>query len=251
MPTNEEWLARALQATRQSKSIVFDSADVTTDLVALANSGGGAMVFSQPIDVTPIQADVPFERFPGEKTVLVVQPAASPIVLGGVVYVRRGAKSVPATSEDLRKFIERRLQGARRQWLAGVRRVVAGEPPEVRVTVEPSAKGVRIVDDPHAPAFRQIDPNQTHPFRQKDVIAEVRKVLPPGETFTSRDAVAVRRQHNIDANPAFFYRPKFASPQYSREYVDWLRARIAEDPSFLPEARRHYAEEILTAAASR
>lgn len=168
----------------------------------------------------------------------------------GSVYFRHGAKSEPGVTEDLRKFVDRRLERVRRGWLEGVRKLVTTPPGStiavqpaggVQVTGDPSATRIRIVNDPDAPAFRQIDPNETHPFRQKEVVAQVKAVLPAGGHFTSHDAQAVRRLHDIDRNPAFFYRPKFGSPQYSREYVGWLRDQIAQDATFLDEVHQRLA----------
>jgi predicted HTH transcriptional regulator len=44
--------------------------------------------------------------------------------LGGTVYFRHGAKSEPGNSEDLRTFIERRLDAIRSEWLSGIAKVV-------------------------------------------------------------------------------------------------------------------------------
>jgi hypothetical protein len=168
----------------------------------------------------------------------------------GAVYFRHGAKSEPGVTEDLRKFVDRKLEALRREWLEGVRRVitapsgstVAVHPAgEVLVSIDPSAARIRIVDDPDAPAFRQVDPNETHPYRQKDVIAQVKTFLPTGHHFTTHDAVAVRRLYAIDTNPTFFYRPKFASPQYSSEYVEWLREQMSQDTLFLDDVRQRFS----------
>ena len=42
----------------------------------------------------------------------------------GAVYFRHGAKSEPATSDDVRQFIERRLEAVRNAWLSGIRKVI-------------------------------------------------------------------------------------------------------------------------------
>jgi hypothetical protein len=44
--------------------------------------------------------------------------------LSGSIYFRHGAKSEPGNSEDLRLFIERRLQSIRREWLDGITKIV-------------------------------------------------------------------------------------------------------------------------------
>jgi len=167
----------------------------------------------------------------------------------GSVYFRHGAKSEPGVTDDLRRFLERKLDALRRIWLDGVRKVVtapagstvAVQPAgEVRVTVDPAAARIRIVDDTDAPAFRQVDPNQTHPYRQKELLALVKAFLPAGQHFTTHDALAIRRFHNIDANPTFFYRPKFGSPQYSPQYIEWLRENLIQDALFIDQARLYF-----------
>ena len=299
-------VAKATRASRESKSIEFkpafdirseaDWCEIVRDVIAMANSGGGAIVIGvdrkgQPLqgafrvagfDVADLAARIHdytgtdfigFEIVLTEKdgspvAVITVDPSEHPIAFSkagpcadpgdqtvpifsaGRVYFRHGARSEPASTEDLRRFVERRLAAQRREMLRDVRKVVSGRDgrsvapaSEVRVTANPAAAGIRIVDDPDAPAYRQIDPNETHPFRQKHVIAEIRKSLPGGEHFSSRDALAVRRLHDIDSNPAFFYHPKFGSPQYSPAYIDWLRERVT-DPAFLPEVRRRWNERL-------
>jgi hypothetical protein len=168
----------------------------------------------------------------------------------GAVYFRHGAKSEPGVTEDLRKFVDRKVEALRREWLEGVRKVVSAPPGstvavqpagEVRVTIDPSAARFRIVNDPEAPAFRQIDPNETHPYRQKEVIAQVRTFLPSGQHFTAHDALAVRRLNDIDQNPTFFYRPRFGSPQNSTDYVGWFREQISQVVLCLDDARSRFA----------
>ena len=168
----------------------------------------------------------------------------------GTVYFRHGAKSEPGVTEDLRKFVDRKLEETRREWLEGVRKVVtapAGSTvavhatSDVRVTVDPSAARIRIVNDLDAPAFRQVDPNDTHPYRQKDVISQVRLALPLGQHFTAHDALAIRRLNSVDENPTFFYRPRFGSPQYSSAYVEWLKEQVTQDAVFLEEMRSRFA----------
>jgi hypothetical protein len=100
----------------------------------------------------------------------------------GVVYVRHGAKSEPATSHDLERIIERRLREVRSFWLKGVRRVIEA-PPDSVVTVGPrpvqvvadpaAATPVRITTDPAAPLVTLADPDKTHPNRLKELLAAV------------------------------------------------------------------------------
>lgn len=167
----------------------------------------------------------------------------------GSVYFRHGAKSEPGNSEDLRQFVDMKLRKIRGQWMRGLRKVVtapAGSsvaiiPSGVRITDEPSATPIRLVSDPSAPAYRQEDPNSTHPLRQMDVIGQVRAHLPGNERFVAHDALAIRRVYKIDENPAFYYRPRFGSPQYSQRFVDWLLQQLRQNSQFINEARSMFS----------
>jgi hypothetical protein len=101
---------------------------------------------------------------------------------GGTVYFRHGAKSEPANADDLRIFIENRIEAMRKAWFEGIVKVVEA-PPGSRVEVTPpetanaSAGAVRLVNDPAAPALRHVPVDETHPFRQKEVVAEINRRL--------------------------------------------------------------------------
>src|SRR5947207_2727562 len=180
MPTP---LERALVATRESRRVVFraafDGDAVRKDVAALANSGGGAILFGVDKSGRPIGGEPPrieiddfadveaieTTKFGTRLAALVVGEAVTPIVLDGVVYVRRGARSEPATTDDLAAIVQRRIDAARRDWLGAVRRVVKGAAQPVNV---------RIVDDRRAPAYRVVDYDKTHPYRQKELLAALR-----------------------------------------------------------------------------
>src|SRR5438067_12630954 len=139
MPT---LLERALIAPRESRRIElretfnFDERDVA----ALANSGGGVILFGVDKHGDPIGAELPSVaqaqaqrrdveigeavKFGKRLLTAIVPEAPTPCVVEGVVYVRRGARSVPATTEELAKIVQRRVEAARREWLGAVRRVV-------------------------------------------------------------------------------------------------------------------------------
>src|SRR5690349_3866190 len=153
MPT---LLERALIATRASRRIelkeTFDPDK--KDVAALANSGGGVVLFGVDRRGEPTGAPLPSTlpprtietvKFGKRVLAMTIEEAPTPIVCDGVVYVRRGARTVPATTEELAKIVDRRVEAARREWLGAVRRVVR----------EPDAPvAVRVVDDKRAPAYR-------------------------------------------------------------------------------------------------
>lgn len=164
----------------------------------------------------------------------------------GTVYFRHGAKSEPGDSNDIRRVIERELERSRKSWLGNIRKVVKAPagyrvqllPPEIIASTQPIATPVRIVDTPTAPAYKIVGPDRTHPHRQKEVVHLVNERLSGKKTINAYYVLCVRRVYKIDeTKPQFYYKSKFASPQYSDAFVDWLVKRYGDDPLFFDKAR--------------
>ena len=218
-------IAKALAADRESKSIEFkesfdpDSAgdwcEVIKDIVSIANSGGGVLVFGvddfgaptggnlsklvalDPADITnrlskyvggrevPLSVHTP-KKMGSQIVAFHIHSVASPLVFEkpgtysdgakgqrtafgqGTIYFRHGAKSDPAHNTDIERGFERHLSSVRRQWMAGVRKVVQaplGATVEVglptgTVGLAPDSRSVRIVQDGNAVPIRVTrDPN--------------------------------------------------------------------------------------------
>ena len=96
---------------------------------------------------------------------------------------------------------------------------------------------MQLTDDANAPAYYAIPIDSTHPFRQKEVIRDVNVELAGKRTVNSRDIVCIRRVYNIQKEINFCYTQNFASPRYSRQFVDWIVAKYGEDDSFFEKAR--------------
>lgn len=166
----------------------------------------------------------------------------------GTVYVRHGAKSEPATTEDLRRIVERRIQTVRKEWMAGVRKVVNAPsgsvvtvlPTEVRSSDSEQATAIRITKDPGAPEYRLVDPDITHPWRQTELIAEVNKSLPNGKRINQFDILTIRHLYAIDSDPTFFHKSRFGASQYSPVFCIWLVEQFERDPSFYEKCRAEY-----------
>jgi hypothetical protein len=161
----------------------------------------------------------------------------------GTIYFRHGAKSEPGNADDLRVFIENRIEAMRREWFAGIIKVVEA-PPGSRVEVTPpaaidnSSGPVRLVNDPAAPAFRQVSVDETHPFRQKEVAAEVNIRLAGAKTIIPYNIQCVRHAYGIEGNPTFAYTMKHSSARYSQAFVDWIVQQHTENNDFFEDARR-------------
>jgi hypothetical protein len=244
-----------------------DTADdqLLVDIAALANSGGGVIV-AEPelaVDLSEISRRLGgFNAFDVEEVVRDGKPAKAivvgaadeaPLLVDQQAYFRHGAKNRPATAEDLRKFLKRRLDLIRRQWLKSIREVLTsrdGAQVTVVQTEEADEHGVptliRLSDDPNAPLYGRLDPDRTHPHRQTEVVTEVNRRLPDGVSVTPYDVLSVRRVHDITeaTRPEFAHVPKFGSPQYSDAFVQWLLAQHEQDPRFFEKAKTRYTKSL-------
>src|SRR4051812_24084606 len=277
-------LERAAAAKRASKAVAFherfDVPELVRDLAALANSGGGVILLGVRRDGLPAGTEIPplarnvlrsaIERYTGSNfddlevttversggpvaTLLVgaAHEAPLPYVSNGAsaFYARHGAKSVPATQDDLRRFIDRRVRELRREWLSGIRQVVTAPRGSEIVAIERTEDeegeaAIRITTDKNAPLFRAVDWDVTHPYRQKELLQEVNARLPDSVEINAYDMQSVRRVHEIDdqTRPDFVHRPRFGYFQYSPQFVEWLVEHYRRDPQFFADARRRYYE---------
>jgi hypothetical protein len=260
----ERLLAKAESATRSSKYVAFrnggEPVQLLRDVVAMANVGGGVIVTASPPDLSSVRRELEFDDLEfasiARGTAIVVGPAAeSPLTLDREgAYFRHGARSVPATRDDLRKFMEQRLAAVRRKLLLDIRRVItAPEGSEVvaieRAENELGEQVIRITTDPHAPLYRAVDFDVTHPYRQKELIAEANSRLPEERAINAYEFLAVRRTNEID--PDFVHRPRFGTNQYSQAFVDWLVERIERDHEFIERARARYHDIRVSESKSR
>jgi len=163
----------------------------------------------------------------------------------GTLYVRHGAKSEPATSDDVGRMLDRLIQVVRKEWLSGVRRVISAPtgstiavlPAGVVQSDDPGATPVRITDNPSAPEYRIVAPDATHPWRQKELIAEVNRRVAERDRVNQYDILAIRQMHGIEQRPEYFYRPRYAAPQYSKAFCDWVIDKYTGDNAFFVKTR--------------
>ncbi len=266
--------------------------ELLKDLIAMANSGGGAIVIGATDDGNPSLFDVgslskldpatvadkirsyvgrdfadfrlrDCRRHDRSAYAILVGGARLPFVFlnpgtyeqggktkvafarGSMVF-RHGAKSEPATTDDIRESFERELTRVRAAWLENIRKVVeAPEGSQVvvvdKIATAAAGEAVRLTHDPNAPLVRAIDPNETHPYRQKELVARLKKELPQGLTVTAYDIQAVRASHKLDEEPSYVYKPKFGSRQYSEALALWILEQVNKDAGFFGAARTAYA----------
>ncbi len=166
----------------------------------------------------------------------------------GALYFRHGAKSEPATSNDLRLVIEREIRKDRRSITRNMRKVVEAPrgahvqvlPGDVKESSAPNATAIRLTDDPSAPAYRRIQVDDDYPHRQTEVVAQVNQRLAGKASVNSHDIFCVRRVYGIDNDDQYCHRLKFSTPQYSEAFVGWLVAQHKADSSFFHKARADF-----------
>ncbi len=208
-------LGKALGARRQSKHVAFRASfdptsdrqwcELVRDLVAMANTDGGALVLGLDDAGAAVGVDPAIFRALDRSSVtervrhltgydlpeltvrraekdtrpvlaLVVERASVPIpftracetpaISPGTVFVRRGRRSVSATRRDLEAAIEHRLDEERRTWRSRVAEVIR-IPASVHVSAA-AAKGVgdvKQVTEPGAPGIRIVDQADAPAYR--------------------------------------------------------------------------------------
>jgi Schlafen, AlbA_2 len=164
-------------------------------------------------------------------------------------YFRHGAKSEPGTRDDLRGFIEGRLESIREEWLGGIKRVITAPQGSEIVAIERTEdqegdRAIRITTDENAPLYRAVDWDVTHPHRQTELIDEVNQRLPRGVHINSYDIQSVKRVHEINetTHPEWVHLPRWGTYQYSDDLVTWLVSQYDRDNEFFTKARARYYE---------
>jgi hypothetical protein len=181
----------------------------------------------------------------------------------GVLLVRHGAKSEPANTWDLRKLIERRISGARKDVLQGVRRIARAptgakvdvlvskrnvsakkrvpstgrwtphEAQAVRASTAMDAAPVRLTTDPKAPAYHLVKPDQTHPLRMNDLVKKVNKDLTPlGQKISPHDIHSLNRVYGSFKNIEHCYESQHGPRQYSEDFASWIVDQCKKNPMF-------------------
>ena len=254
--------------------------ELVRDLTALANSGGGSIfvgvALTEPEIIERIARHTGFAfdrvRLRGEVqhgasgVRITVGAAMFPLGLEGAApdepsrdaagsapapaaarfYFRHHGESVPGTSDDMRRLVERVLRRTRRQWLARIRQALRtplapGEEGAGSAGGAASGRGparlqpVRIVTDPRAPALQPHDVEHLYPLRQKDLVRELKARL--GRRFNSYDIQAIRRYHRLDERPDFVFHLAGAGRRYSAAMLEWTLDQYGRDPEFFRKAR--------------
>ena len=168
----------------------------------------------------------------------------------GTTYFRHGAKSETGTTDDLRRFLEKRVREMNEELFKGVRKISVS-PRGARLEVAErgslgtgpdGAVPVRITNNPDARGAFAVNVDQMFHYRRKDLVAKLKEALSPAEMPTTFDLQAIGKVHKVTENKNFCWKPQFSSPQYSEAYIEWLIEMLSYDKLFLQDARDKYHE---------
>jgi hypothetical protein len=247
------------------------------DILALANSGGGRVLLSTPVqerdvlnrlavstdsgfsDVHVLAAD----QSNGSGSAIVVGSAVFPVGLSQSTgaapatatqditpgfYFRHGERTEPGTTADMRSFVERLLRRVRRRWLRGIRRVLT-RPITFDEGTLPKRKSVERIRIERAvlhPVRIVSDPSAPA-LQPQDVdhlypwrqkdLLQELNHRIGRQLLTTYDVQAVRRHHQLDERPDFVFHLPGAGRRYSPALADWIMEQFARDPEFFHEAR--------------
>jgi hypothetical protein len=169
----------------------------------------------------------------------------------GTVYFRHGAKSEAGTTDDLRRFIEKRVREMQQQLVKGMRRVSEAPrgsellvaPRGSVVTDHGNALAVRITSDKDARDAIQIDKNILFPYRRRELAERPKKELDKGLSLNTYDLQAINHVFDIAEDEYLWWKPQFSSRQYGEAFVTWIVDKIAKNKDFLAKTRRKFREK--------
>ncbi len=163
----------------------------------------------------------------------------------GNLYFRHAAKSEPANADDLRRFVDQKLNDFKEFWLSGIRKVVEAPrdsvfavlPSELKLTNSPAAIPIRVTADSAAKALSAPMVDVTHPYRQKEVIEAFNNRINGAVQINAHHLLCVRRAHNIHRDLKYCYNMNWSSPRYSEAFIEWLIEQYRTNSAFFEEAK--------------
>jgi hypothetical protein len=162
----------------------------------------------------------------------------------GVVFVRHGAKSEPATTDDLAKIIERRVREVRRTWMSGIKKVTTA-PVGAEIIVSKVVKKApaapraeyRLVLDKTASTVGAPDFDRTHPYRTIECLKLINGAL--NEVGSKVNVAGLKAAVAVNSNVndlSFTWKSVHGPRQYSQACIDWIVERVKKDKYFIRKA---------------
>jgi hypothetical protein len=170
----------------------------------------------------------------------------------GTIYFRHGARSVPGSGADLLAWRDRTVARFRRDWLAGIRKVVRAPAGSMVSVVSPDVADVHLgsvaagefTGEPGAVAIVPRNAEEIWPYRRSELLQRINEKL-VGKRLNAHDIQCINWKIHVLDRPDFSYRSHHqASVQYSPAYADWIAEQMRRDPDFLRRARAEYQTAI-------
>ena len=208
------------------------------EVVEAKKSGQSVALFL----INPPDSPLVFEK-PGTYAVDVKHQQT--VFAQGTIYFRHGAKSESGTTDDVRKFIEKRVREMHDQLVKGLRKVSEAPrgsqllvvPRGARAIGPAGAVAVRLTTNPDAQGILVTDRHEIFPYRQKDVIAKLKEVLPAGSVPNTYDLQAINKVYKIADQENLSWQPPFLSRLYSDAFVEWIIDKLSNQKHFLQDTR--------------
>lgn len=264
--------------------------EVLKDIIAIANSGGGHILFGFDSNGEPTNKDVSAAAnidpavlndkikkytsvnlasitihkiaheqsgvcvyeigapdypivFSSSGTYQVSQDKQNSAFQRGVIYFRHGAKSEPADNEDIRKFVNRKIESIKNFWLSGIRQVVeAPENSVINILKEDAvvdAPSIFISDDANAPHVQIKNIDDTHPLKGKQICDFLNNKFPNRTPIKNQSILYANQFLNVNGDYNFVYRQQSSVIKYTNRYLGLLMKNYAGNPSFFEEAKSY------------
>jgi hypothetical protein len=171
----------------------------------------------------------------------------------GTIYFRHGAKTEFGTTDDVRRFIEKRVREMHDQLVKGLRRVSEAPrgsqlqvvPRGTRAIGPEGAIPVRLTTNPSARGVLVTDRHEVFPYRQKDLLVKLRGAMSPGSAPNTYDLQAINKVHKIAEQEHLSWQPPFQSRLYSEAFVEWIVDKVSNQRDFLQDTRDRLRQENL------
>ena len=166
----------------------------------------------------------------------------------GVLYLRKGSRSIPAKSDDLNKILENEINNRRKLWLGNIKKIIQAPANNIvhvlnkkaEVTFSENGSPFRLTDNPDAPEFRLTNPDTLCPFNTSQTVDIINDKLKGNRKINSYDVLMVRYLYDICDNHEYYYHSLTGASQYSEKFINWVIERFNEDNEFFTKNRTRY-----------
>lgn len=168
----------------------------------------------------------------------------------GTLYFRNTGESETGNFNDLRKFVEDKIDKIRRDWLDGIKKVTTApigsivsvhqKDKEILIpeTIDRSIMEVQISNDPKAKEVKGVNTNLTHPYRLREFTKKMNKKLGGIPKVKENTIKKILDLYKLKNDLSFYFSPLHSSPQYSEKFFNFILERHEKDKTFFSTAIR-------------